>query len=439
MKETGIPWLGPTLDDWDITAIKREFDVYAGATPDSKTLEYWDGDVIWITPADFKTQDQYVISGKRNLSKAGYKACGTTIVPAGSIIFSKRAPIGTVCISTQPMCTNQGCLSCVPKTDVDVKYYYYVMSTASEAFEVEGSGTTFKEISLNKFMNFKVPVPSANEQSMMVHYLDPRVSKINSIITEVQKSIEEYKTLKQAVITEAVTKGLDKNAPMKDSGIKSIGSIPEHWEPVHLKNLCTKISDGSHFSPNTFSDGFCYITAANVHGEGLDYNEAKRISAEDFHNLEQAGCRPHKGDVLLVKDGATTGRVGLMTDNEPCVLLSSVAYLTPRGNVYSKYLMYLLEANAIQEQIKVSMAGSAMPRTVLSKIVNYYGIWCPRNEQIEIADMLDGRTSQIDALIFEKQSLIDDLQEYKKSLIYEVVTGKRKVVSKWPRTRNSLN
>lgn len=85
------------------------------------------------------------------------------------------------------------------------------------------------------------------------------------------------------------------------------------------------------------------------------------------------------------------------------------------------------------------MAGSAMPRTVLSKIVNYYGIWCPRNEQIEIADMLDGRTSQIDALIFEKQSLIDDLQEYKKSLIYEVVTGKRKVVSKWPRTRNSLN
>jgi len=143
--------------------------------------------------------------------------------------------------------------------------------------------------------------------------------------------------------------------------------------------------------------------------------------------LEKTGCKPQKGDVLIVKDGATTGRVGFVTEDEPCVVLSSVAIL--RGNKYlrNKYLMYLMESEYMQSQIRVSMAGSAMPRTILAKIVNYYGLLCPLSEQDEIISFLDKKCQQIDSVIADKNVQLKKIQNHKQSLIYEYVTGKKRV------------
>ena len=159
-----------------------------------------DGDITWVTP-DYKTNDVYVECGRKSLTQLGYDSCGTTIVPIGSLIFSKRAPIGTVAINKVPLCTNQGCLSCVPNDFVLSKYYYYVMSNFTELFEVYGSGTLFKEISAQSFANIILPYPDLNEQRAIAAYLDDRCAKLDEIVTEAEKSIEEYKELKQAVIT----------------------------------------------------------------------------------------------------------------------------------------------------------------------------------------------------------------------------------------------
>ena len=151
---------------------KYMFSIYAGATPDSKNPKYWDGDIVWVTPADYKTDDKYIVRSAKKITSEGYDSANTTIVPEGSLIVSKRAPIGTVCIAGVPLCTNQGCLSCMPNKDVDSSFAYYALSAMSDIMQTLGAGTTFQEISANAFSNMKIPYYSLPEQHDIVAFLD---------------------------------------------------------------------------------------------------------------------------------------------------------------------------------------------------------------------------------------------------------------------------
>lgn len=205
MRDSGITWIGQIPSKWQIRKIKSGFAIYSGATPKSDKPEYWDGDIVWITPADYKTDDKYVSEGRKMLTQDGYQSCGTSIVPSGSIIFSKRAPVGTVAINTVPLCTNQGCLSCVPTKDTDSEFFYYSMSAFTEQFELFSSGTTFKEISASAFADFLLPFPSALEQREIAAYLNEKCSIIDSLRKEKQDLIEELELYKRSLIYETVT------------------------------------------------------------------------------------------------------------------------------------------------------------------------------------------------------------------------------------------
>lgn len=205
MKDSGISWIGDVPASWNIRKIKNGFSIVSGATPKSDKKEYWDGDVIWITPADYKTEDKYIRGGRRNLSDEGYSSCGTTVVPAGSLIFSKRAPVGTVAINSVPLCTNQGCLSCIPNSTADSEYFYYAMSVFTEQFELFSSGTTFKEISANAFANFTLPCPPIAEQKEIAKYLSVKCSEIDDIRREKQALIDDMEAYKRSLIYEVVT------------------------------------------------------------------------------------------------------------------------------------------------------------------------------------------------------------------------------------------
>ena len=191
--------------NWENKAIKHSFIVVPGATPSSGTPEYWDGNITWITPSDFKTNDHYVSTGAKSITEAGYNSCSTRLVPAGSLIFSKRAPIGTVSISKNPLCTNQGCLACVPKKKTNVEFFYYAFIANLEVFDVLGTGTTFKEISTSTFCNVKIATPSPSEQKEIVDYLDAKCAAIDSAKerhTQLIAKLEEYK---KSLIYNAVT------------------------------------------------------------------------------------------------------------------------------------------------------------------------------------------------------------------------------------------
>ena len=205
----------------------------------------------------------------------------------------------------------------------------------------------------------------------------------------------------------------------KDSGIQWLGEIPSHWAALKLKHVCA-ITDGTHFSPATKSEGRIYITVSNVYDNKIHLENALRISEEDFQNLVRQGCQPKVGDVLLAKDG-TVGRSAIVVDND-FVALSSLGILSPGKQITSSYLKYCLDSLFLQEQMNAAMAGSALRRITISKICEFIGLLPPLAEQEVIAAYLDQKVGKIDAILSEKEAMVEQLQQYRKSLISETVT-----------------
>lgn len=418
MKDSGIEWIGEIPEGWEVGQI--------GQLYSERRTKVSDKDYPPLSVTMKGILPQLSTAAKTDAHDDRKLVC------KGDFAINSRSDRRGSCgISEQ-----DGSISLIntvlqPRGEMNPGYYNWLFHTSmfADEFYKWGHGIV-DDLWTTGWSDMKkigVPVPSKCEQKQLAEYLNFECFHIDSILSKTRSSIEEYKKLKQAVITQAVTKGVRGEREMKDSGVEWIGKIPREFDPVQLKFFCKLITDGTHFSPTTVENGWPYITAGDVHGIGLDYNSAKRISEEDFQLLVAQGCQPLKGDVLLVKDGATTGRVGFVDSDTPCVILSSVAMLRPADNTDGHYLMYLLASDFLQKQILVSMAGSAMPRTTLTKLTKYIGLLPPLHEQKEIANHLDAKCAEIDKLIAKKEQLVKELESYKKSLIYEVVTGKREV------------
>lgn len=400
MKDSGIDWIGEIPKHWKVSAIKRNLQLYSGATPKTDNELYWNGGVAWITPADYKTEDRWIECGSRYISEEGFKSCAVTMLPKGSIIFSKRAPIGLVIMNSAPLCTNQGCIGCVPFNG-NGDYYYYAMSICSEQFELLGSGTTFKEISATSFSNFILPTPTIEEQYRIANFLDKKCAEIDELIALQEQMIAKLNTYKQAVITETVTKGLDPNVKMKDSGVEWIGEIPEHWETPKMKYYITLYS-GDAISVNEFVDNGLYP----VYGGGEKIANCNKFNTQST-------------DILIGRVGARCGCVTLplqkcwATDN--ALILQSTLCLN--------YLYYML----IGANLNNLNTSNAQPLITSGKIKNLNIPLPLASEQQSIANYLDQKCKEIDELISIKKEKIEHLKAYKKSVIYEYVTGKKQV------------
>ena len=432
MKDSGIEWIGEIPEGWEIRKIKNNFMIYAGATPKSEKNEYWDGGIPWITPADFKTTDKYVSYGRKSLTALGYDSCGTTLVPAGSIIFSKRAPVGSVVIAKNTLCTNQGCLACIPNDAVNSTYFYYCMSIFTEQFELVSAGTTFKEIAASTFASFLLPCPPLSQQNEIVNFLDKESSRIDSMLSKTRSSIEEYKKLKQAVITQAVTKGVRGEREMKDSGVEWIGEIPAEWRKTQLRHCATiksGITLGKSYSKDTILIERPYLRVANVQGGYVDLNDLATIEVTPDEDLKY---RLHSGDVLMT-EGGDRDKLGRGCvwhgEIEPCLHQNHVfAVQTNETVLLPEFLEYLTASDVGRSYFDVTAIKTTnLACTSSSKVLAFTIPLSPIEEQIEIVSFIKKRSLELNKLIMKKELLVQELESYKKSLIYEVVTGKREV------------
>lgn len=433
MRQTGIRWIGDIPSDWNTKRIKYMATLkgrigWQGLTSE----EYQDEGAFLITGVDFANGG---INWEQceHVPMRRWEEAKDIQIQKGDLLITKDGTVGKVAIvADMPGETslNSGVLRIITEEGYSNRFLYWVLQSEVfwNWFNFRNAGnSTIVHLYQGDFAEFTYAFPTYAEQERIADFLDLYIKGTNDIIDLLEQEIETLKKYRRSVITEAVTKGLHKEVKLKPSGIEWPGMIPEHWNIKRLKYICSRITDGSHFSPDTVDDGFPYITAADVHGVGVDYEAAKKIAEIDYKALVRAGCRPHMKDVLLVKDGATTGRVGMIDSDEPCVVLSSVAILSGNNTLDNKYLMYLLESEFMQSQIIVSMAGSAMPRTILSKIMNYYGIDNPIEEQEEIVHYLDSICEQIDSIVKEKEEALKTVLQHKKALIFEFVTGKKSV------------
>lgn len=432
MKDGGVQWIGEIPEKWAIVSTKFLFTIISGATPESAKSENWDGNIRWITPADYKTKDVYVAVGRRNLTQMGFDSCSTNMVPTGSIIFSKRAPIGSVAINSADLCTNQGCLSCINKGTSFVKFYYYVMSIATEQYELLGSGTTFKEISAQSFSNFMLPVPSYEDQLAISEYLDMKCAQIDTLIANVQSQIEKLKAYKQSLITEVVTKGLDPSVPMKNSGVDVYPSVPEHWNVQKtLTTLTMPITDGPHTTPELLPEGIPFVSAEAVScgNGGIDFDHIRGFISREFYDECSKKYVPQRDDIYMIKSGATTGRVSVVDTDRIFTIWSPLAVFRCNPDVvHFRFLYYFLQSSAYQRQVQFGWTYGTQQNIGMRTLERLKVFVPPLDEQYAITECLDAKCIQIDRLVAIKQAKIEKLEQYKKSLIYEYVTGKREVM-----------
>jgi type I restriction enzyme, S subunit len=212
-KDSGIEWLGEVPRHWSVLALKRSFAIVGGATPNSDIESYWDGDVQWITPADLgKSTDLTITETRRQITEKGLASCAAELVPPNTVILSTRAPIGSIGITRQSACTNQGCKSLVNRGGYNSQLLAYVLAAANGELNIRGKGTTFLELSGDELGRFSIPTPPISEQQQITAFLDHETTKIDALVEEQRLLIELLKEKRQALISAAVTGKIDVRA-----------------------------------------------------------------------------------------------------------------------------------------------------------------------------------------------------------------------------------
>lgn len=281
-------------------------------------------------------------------------------------------------------------------------------------------------------INFKkidVPVPPVLEQQRIVSAIDEKVGKVDALIANVQTQIEKLKAYKQSMITEVVTKGLDPSVPMKNSGVDVYPSVPEHWNVQKtLTTLTMPITDGPHTTPELLSEGIPFVSAEAVScgNGGIDFDHIRGFISREFYDECSKKYVPQRDDIYMIKSGATTGRVSVVDTDRIFTIWSPLAVFRCNPDVvHFRFLYYFLQSSAYQRQVQFGWTYGTQQNIGMRTLERLKVFVPPLDEQYAIAECLDAKCIQIDRLVAIKQAKIEKLEQYKRSLIYEYVTGKK--------------
>ena len=431
MKDSGIPWIGDIPKHWNTIKLK-----YASwlkgriGWQGLKSNEYTDNGPYLITGTDF---DNGTINWTScaHISEERFYEDSDIHIKENDLLITKDGTIGKVAIAKHcpPMVSLNSGVMLIRNTR-RFKYYdqylYYILLSNQFLiwYEMSQNGaSTIKHLYQEQFYNFCFSFPPLAEQKTIATYLDEKCGAIDKIIAEAKATIEEYKAWKTSVIFEAVTKGLDPNAEMKDSGVEWIGLIPKHWKKRKIKKVC-KLKTGT--TPDTkhleWFDGDVKWYTPTDFSELYYLAESKRSLSKQAIKDMVATVIP-QDSILFVGIGATAGKVGY--SSYECSINQQITALIPTENIYPKYLMFFLIS--ISKTVRELANYTTLPIINNTTLGIFDALLPPHPEQAAIADYLDKQCATIDGIITEKQTLIDELETYKKSLIFETVTGKRSV------------
>ena len=282
-----------------------------------------------------------------------------------------------------------------------------------------------RRISRTNLGNIVIPLPPIQQQRRIADYLDRKCGQIDAIIARQQEVIEKLKAYKLSVITEAVTKGLNPHAPMKDSGVEWIGEIPEQWSVVPLTKQLKSIVDYRGKTPEKVDTGVFLVTAKNIKNGKIDYEiSTEYVKVEDYEEIMHRGI-PQIGDVLFTTE-APLGQVANV-DRTDIALAQRIIKFSTNEHLNSYYLKYWIMSIGFQNFLMALSTGSTALGIKASKLFMLPITLPSIKEQQQIVTYLDNKCVSTEAAIMKKSSLIDSLIAYKKSLIYEVVTGKKEV------------
>ena len=426
MKESGIEWVGLIPDDWKIAKNNRLFNISKqlvnGNWKNTQLLSLTKSGIIEKNINDGGGKQPESFGTYQYVEKDDIVLCLFDIDV--SAVFSDRSKYdGMISPAYRVMKCTDAILPVYAKWWFDAVNIgrYYLIYTKSLRKTIDADG----------FGNILTVVPPLSEQQAIADYLDETCSQIDEIITEAKESIDEYKELKQSVIFEAVTKGLDKDIEMKNSEVEGMGFIPKKWSVVRFMkvNYVRARLGWKGLKAEEYVDvGYPFLAAYHIVNNHLCWESLNCITKERYDKSPE--IKLSIGDLVLVKDGAGIGKCARI-DEMPlgeATVNSSLSVITPNKLLDYRYEYYYFMSPLFQNIIARLKNGMGVPHLTQESMKDIYLPLPSKKEQQAIADYLDNKVVELDSLITEKESLINDLEAYKKSRIYEVVTGKRRVV-----------
>lgn len=425
MKDSGIEWIGEIPEDWEISKIKYVSDLNGRigfrGYKQSDLVEEEHG-AITLGPPNMDNGKLNLLNCKY-LSWEKYYESPEIQLRVGDILLVKTASVGKVAYVdrlVKEMTINPQLLI-IKSKNINNKFLFYVIFSEFFQSQVEMSvtGGTVPTLSQEKISNFEITNPPMTSQIKIAKYLDKMCFEVERISNKIKLEIENLESYKKSVITEAVTKGLDKNVEMKDSGIEWIGEIPKHWNVTYLKSFFDEGKNKNKLGRETNLLSLSY-------GEIIkkDINTQTGLLPQNFNKyniVEEGSIIIRPTDLQNDKKSLRTGLV-----NEKGIITSAYINLKPKKNVASKYFHYLLHCYDLMK-VFYNMGSGVRQGLTYSEFSKLLVLSPNSLEQEQIISYLDRKTKVIDETISLKQKQLETLEEYKKSLIYEYVTGKKEV------------
>jgi len=420
-KDSGVEWLGEVPVHWELTRVRRLFRIEKRI---AGTDRY---DVLSITQQGIKIKDIESGDGQLSMDYSKYQ-----IVDIGDFAMNHMDLItGYVDVSKHIGVTSPDyrVFRLINDEHSVRRYYLYLFQNAyrNRIFFPFGQGSAQLgrwRLPTDEFNSFPLPSPTLREQQQIAVFLDRETAKIDALIAEQQRLIELLKEKRQAVISHAVTKGLNPNAPMKDSGIEWLGEVPAHWGLSKLKHAISKIIDNRGRTPEFGDEGIPMLEVKQI-TEGTRYptnSFEKFVKPQIVEQFERD--KVLDGDVLLTTVGATAGKAVIVDKNPDYFIVQNVIGLRSVTNVYNIFLYYTIISDYFFHSLFSINKSNTIDNLKVSVFINNFCLVPPIEEQFEIAVFIDNELVKLDALTAEAKNGIELLKERRTALISAAVTGK---------------
>ncbi|MDH0726912.1 restriction endonuclease subunit S [Stutzerimonas stutzeri] len=429
-KDSGVEWLGRVPEHWQLRRLKHMARFSGGGTPARDNPEFWSGDIPWVSPKDMKSE--LITGAEECVTAAGLSGSSSSMVPAERVLMVVRSGILKhtipVAINSVPVALNQDMKAIWLDTDYLSSPFFmrWVQGLNDDLLKVWlKQGATVESIEQDYLSDTLIPVPPVSEREQIVQRLDRETARIDALIEKKTRFIELLREKRQALITHAVTKGLDPNVTMKDSGVEWLGEVPEHWAVKRLKFIAAVQTGIAKGKDNAEKDTVevPYLRVANVQDGYLDLDEVATIEVSTA-DLPRYLLQP--GDVLM-NEGGDFDKLGRghvwHGEIEPCIHQNHVFAVRPHG-VSSEWLNTFTSSAAAQFYFMGRSKQSTNLASISSSNLMELAVPLPsEEEQRLILDRLHRQASQVNALLAQTERSIELLKERRAALITAAVTG----------------
>jgi type I restriction enzyme S subunit len=419
-KDTGVEWIGDIPFDWNYVRLKLISNISKGRKPKKDFEEFAEGLLPYMSMEYLRNKTNSPIYADSNESNLVLVEEGDLLIlwdgsKAGEIVQAKKGVLSSTMAKIE-----------IKDIRFESNYLNYLLQLGEKHIQNNTIGMGIPHVNGNILKNLMMLIPCPEEQTQIAKYLDYKTGLIDAVIEKKELLIKKLKEQRQAIINEAITKGLNPNAIMKDSGVEWLGKIPEQWNCMKMKNGCEFILDGTHGSYKRVEDGFRLLSVRNIIQDKFTFRDDDScISKKDYLEISSK-FKINKGDIQLAIVGATLGKAALVSKmSEDFVTQRSLATIRSNPNkLFNKYLYYFIKSESFQSYLWLNAAFSAQPGVYLGTLQNCTLPSIDVKEQIQIVQFIDEKICSIEKIYEKIPFQIGKLKSYRQSIISEAVTGK---------------